>query len=62
MEFSRPLLEVAGLIVSLALVGLILARADETAKVVTSTAGAFGGLIGAASMTSGAPVGFSRFR
>lgn len=56
MEFSRPLLEVAGLIVGLALVGLILSRAQETSQVVTSAASAFGNLINVATMHSGSRV------
>lgn len=53
MEFARPLLELAGLIISLALVGLVLARSQETATVVTSSADALTQLINAASMGAG---------
>lgn len=56
MNFAQPLLEVAGLIVSLALVGLILSRSTETATVVSSTASSFGSLIRAATAGAGAPV------
>lgn len=61
MEFSRPLLEVAGLIVSLALVGLVLSRSRETATVVESTAGAFGSLL-SISMNAGNPISTQRYR
>lgn len=56
MDFARPILEIASLIVSLALVGLILSRSSETATVVTSSADAFAGLINAATMHSTAGI------
>lgn len=60
MNFAQPLMEFAGLIVGLALVGLILARSNETATVVTSAGSAFEGLLNAASMGASQPVRSSR--
>lgn len=60
MDFARPVLEIASLIISLALVGLVLSRATETSTVIESATGGFADLIAAA--TAGASQGVSSYR